>query len=179
MAHLRSIPRPCGWPSRYAGRAWLIRSRIAIGCPRCWRRSLMPPANISPKSTTNPPVARRPGRLLYGDSPAAFPTKGTGGSTPAALAADWLASALDNNAGLWISSPLGSRLEQLSVAWLKELFGLRADWAGVLTTGATMSNFTALAAARQWWGEEHGANIAERGWHGLPVVPVLASGFVD
>jgi glutamate/tyrosine decarboxylase-like PLP-dependent enzyme len=102
----------------------------------------------------------------------------TGGSTPAALAADWLASALDNNAGLWISSPLGSRLEQLSVAWLKELFGLRADWAGVLTTGATMSNFTALAAARQWWGEEHGANIAERGWHGLPVVPVLASGFV-
>ena len=102
----------------------------------------------------------------------------TGGSTPAALAADWLASMLDNNAGLWISAPLGSRLEQLSIAWLKELFDLPADWAGVLTTGATMSNFTALAAARQWWGEEHGVDIATRGMSGLPAVPVFTSGFI-
>lgn len=102
----------------------------------------------------------------------------TGGSTPAALAADWLASALDNNAGLWVSSPLGSRLEQVSIAWLKELFDLPADWAGVLTTGATMSNFTALAAARQWWGEQHGIDIATVGMSGLPAVPVLTSGFI-
>ena len=102
----------------------------------------------------------------------------TGGSTPAALAADWLASALDNNAGLWISSPLGSRLEQLAIAWLKDLFQLPAGWAGVLTSGATMSNFTALAAARQWWGEEHGANIAESGMTGLPATPVFSSGFI-
>ena len=102
----------------------------------------------------------------------------TGGSTPAALAADWLASAIDNNAGVWVSSPLGSRLEQIAIAWLKELFKLPTEWGGVLTTGATMSNFTALAAARQWWGEEHGANIAERGTVGLPIVPVLTSGFV-
>jgi glutamate/tyrosine decarboxylase-like PLP-dependent enzyme len=102
----------------------------------------------------------------------------TGGSTPAALAADWLASTLDNNAGLWVSSPLGSRLEQLSIAWLKDLFQLPAQWAGVLTTGATMSNFTALAAARQWWGQEQGVNIAERGMSGLPAVPLFASGFI-
>jgi len=102
----------------------------------------------------------------------------TGGSTPAALAADWLASTLDNNAGLWVSSPLGSRLEQLTVNWLKALFELPADWAGVLTTGATMSNFTALAAARQWWGEQQGVDIAARGMSGLPVVPVLAGGFI-
>ena len=102
----------------------------------------------------------------------------TGGSTPAALAADWLASTLDNNAGLWVSSPLGSRLEQVAIGWLKELFGLPADWAGVLTTGATMSNFTALAAARQWWGEQHGFDIAARGMSGLPAVPVLTSGFI-
>src|SRR2546428_5542066 len=82
----------------------------------------------------------------------------TGGSTPAALAADWFASALDNNAGLWVSSPLGSRLEQLALEWLKDLFGLPRDWGGVLTTGATMANFTALAAARQWWGQQHGAS---------------------
>src|SRR5438094_5740244 len=102
----------------------------------------------------------------------------TGGSTPAALAADWLASTLDNNAGVWISAPLGSKLEQVAIAWLKDLFGLPTDWGGVLTTGATMSNFTALAAARQWWGQEHGVNIAERGMSGLPAVPVLTSEFI-
>jgi len=102
----------------------------------------------------------------------------TGGSTPAALAADWLTSTLDNNAGLWVSSPLGSKLEQVAIAWLKDLFRLPHSWGGVLTTGATMSNFTALAAARQWWGDEHGTNIAERGMSGLPVVPVLSSDFI-
>ena len=102
----------------------------------------------------------------------------TGGSTPAALAADWLASALDNNAGLWVSSPLGSRLEQLAITWLKDLFRLPADWAGVLTTGATMANFTALGAARQWWGEQHGVDIGRQGMSGLPAVPVLSSGFI-
>src|SRR5437867_11166004 len=102
----------------------------------------------------------------------------TGGSTPAALAADWLASALDNNAGLWISAPLGSKLEQVAIGWLKDLFRLPTDCGGALTTGAKMSNFTALAAARQWWGEEHEVNIAERGMSGLPAVPVLTSGFI-
>ena len=102
----------------------------------------------------------------------------TGGSTPAALAADWLASALDNNAGLWVSSPLASRLEQVSLRWLKQLFRLPPEWAGILTTGATMSNFTALAAARQWWGEEHGHDIAARGMSGLPPIPVFSSGFI-
>src|SRR2546423_12868711 len=102
----------------------------------------------------------------------------TGGSTPAALAADWLTSTLDNNAGLWVSSPLGSKLEQVAIGWLKDLFGLPASWGGVLTTSATMSNFTALAAARQWWGEEHGNNIAERGMSGLPQVAVMSGGFI-
>src|SRR6267378_106590 len=102
----------------------------------------------------------------------------TGGSTPAALAADWLTSTLDNNAALWVSSPLGSKLEQVAIGWLKDLFTLPRSWGGVLTTGATMSNFTALAAARQWWGEEHGTNIAERGMSGLAAVPVMSSGFI-
>src|SRR5919202_2470025 len=47
-----------------------------------------------------------------------------GGSTPAALAADWLASTLDQNAGLWTASPLGSQLERVAVDWLKDLFAL-------------------------------------------------------
>jgi len=102
----------------------------------------------------------------------------TGGSTPAALGADWLASAIDNNAGLWASSPLASRLEELTVAWMLDLLRLPPAWAGVLTTGATMANFTALAAARQWWGERQGVDVARAGLGGLPAVPVLTSGFV-
>jgi glutamate/tyrosine decarboxylase-like PLP-dependent enzyme len=101
-----------------------------------------------------------------------------GGSTPAALAADWFAALVDQNAGAWDSSPLSVQLETLALAWLQDLFGLPAGWSGVLTTGATTANFTALAAARQWWGEQHGVDVAARGFAGLPAVPVLTSGFV-
>ncbi len=102
----------------------------------------------------------------------------TGGSTPAAVAADWFGSALDNNAGMWVSSPLAGQLEKVALAWLKDLFRLPEQWDGVLTTGATMANFTALAAARQWWGEQNGADIAAQGMAGLPAVPLFSSGFI-
>lgn len=98
-----------------------------------------------------------------------------GGGTPAALAADWLASALDQIAFNWVSSPLAMQLEQVSVGWLKELFGLPVEWSGVLTTGATMANFTGLAAARRWWGRQHGVDVEEEGLAGLPPVPVFAT----
>jgi glutamate/tyrosine decarboxylase-like PLP-dependent enzyme len=101
-----------------------------------------------------------------------------GGSTPAALAADWVASLLDQNAGGWDASPLAARLEDVSIRWLLELFDLPSEWSGVLTTGATTANFTGLAAARQWWGEQHGVDVSESGLSGLPQVPVLSSGFI-
>jgi glutamate/tyrosine decarboxylase-like PLP-dependent enzyme len=101
-----------------------------------------------------------------------------GGTTPAALGADWLASAIDQNVGGWDASPLGAHLESVSIAWLKELFGLPADWGGVLTTGATMANFVCLAVARRWWGERHGIDVDERGMAGQPPVPVFGSGYV-
>jgi glutamate/tyrosine decarboxylase-like PLP-dependent enzyme len=101
-----------------------------------------------------------------------------GGCTPGALAADWFASLIDQNAGAWTSSPLAVQLERLSLAWLQELFGLPAAWGGVLTTGATTANFTALAAARQWWGEQHGVDVATQGLTSLPPVPVLTSGYL-
>jgi glutamate/tyrosine decarboxylase-like PLP-dependent enzyme len=101
-----------------------------------------------------------------------------GGGTPAALAADWLTSALDQIAFNWVSSPLAMELEQVAVDWLKQLFGLPAAWSGVLTTGATTANFTGLAAARRWWGLQHGVDVEEQGLSGLPPVPVLTSGHV-
>jgi glutamate/tyrosine decarboxylase-like PLP-dependent enzyme len=103
----------------------------------------------------------------------------TGGVTPAALAADWLTSAIDQNAFSWVNSPLASRLEQLSISWLKDLFGLPPAWGGVLTTGATMANFSALAAARRWWGERYGVDIEEDGLGALPhPITVLAGGYL-
>jgi glutamate/tyrosine decarboxylase-like PLP-dependent enzyme len=102
----------------------------------------------------------------------------TGGVTPAALGADWLASVADQNSGDWGSAPLTSQLEALSIRWLLDLFGLPAAWGGVLTTGATMANFVGLAAARRWWGLQHEVDVDEQGLVGLPAMPVFASGYV-
>src|SRR5260370_2652836 len=102
----------------------------------------------------------------------------TGGGTPAALAADWLASALDQHAYNWVGSPFASRLEQISLAWLKDLFGLPSEWSAVLTTGATASNFVGLAAARRWWGLKHEVDIDADGFAGLPPGPVFAGGYL-
>jgi glutamate/tyrosine decarboxylase-like PLP-dependent enzyme len=102
----------------------------------------------------------------------------TGGTTPAALAADWVASTIDQSPCIWEGSPLGARLETASLAWLRDLFELPSDWGGVLTTGATMANFTALAAARHWWGDRHGVDVVDAGLAGSPAVPVLSSGYI-
>jgi glutamate/tyrosine decarboxylase-like PLP-dependent enzyme len=102
----------------------------------------------------------------------------TGGVTPAAQGADWLASTLDQNAFSAVSSPLAVRLEGVAIAWLLDLFDLPSSWGGVLTTGATTANFTGLAAARRWWAEQHGVDVDDRGFEGLPAVPVFSSGYV-
>lgn len=101
-----------------------------------------------------------------------------GGNTPAAHAADLLAAAYDAITYTWILSPAGVQMEQQALDWLKEMFGLPKSWAGIIVTGATMANFVGLAAARQWWGEQHGADVSETGLAGLPQMPVLTSGFV-
>lgn len=98
-----------------------------------------------------------------------------GGVTPAALGGDWLASALDQNAGMWGASPAAAQTEAVVLRWLKELFGLPSAWAGAVTSGATMSNLVGLAAARQWASEQLGFNAAEDGLAGYPVIPVISS----
>ncbi len=101
-----------------------------------------------------------------------------GGSTPAALGADWIASTLDQNTGAWVSSPLGGHLEWIALEWLRDLFGLPREWGGVLTSGATMANFVALACARRWCGLQREVDVDEVGLAGLPPVHVFGSGYV-
>jgi glutamate/tyrosine decarboxylase-like PLP-dependent enzyme len=94
----------------------------------------------------------------------------TGGTTPASL--------LDQNSFSPVSSPYGDQLEDVAIRWLLELFELPESWGGVLTTGATMANFVGLAGARRWWAEQQGVDIDERGFAGLPAVPVFSSDYV-
>jgi glutamate/tyrosine decarboxylase-like PLP-dependent enzyme len=101
-----------------------------------------------------------------------------GGGTPAALAADWLTSAYDQPAYAWASSPFASRLEQVAIDWLRALFELPPVFGGVLTTGATMANFVALAAARSWWGEQQGVDVDAEGVVGLASPVILSSGYL-
>jgi glutamate/tyrosine decarboxylase-like PLP-dependent enzyme len=72
----------------------------------------------------------------------------TGGALPAALAADWLASAWDQNAFNAVSSPAAAVVEEVACGWLLELLGVPAESGVGLTTGAQMANVTGLAAAR-------------------------------
>jgi glutamate/tyrosine decarboxylase-like PLP-dependent enzyme len=96
-----------------------------------------------------------------------------GGSLPAALAADWLASAWDQNAGLYVAGPAASVVEEVCGAWLSELFGLPENISFGLVTGGQMANFTALAAARHHVLERAGWDVEADGLLGAPRVKVL------
>ena len=81
----------------------------------------------------------------------------TGGSLPSALAANWLATAWDQNAFSRVSSPVGAGIEPIAARWTLDALNLPSEAAVAFVTGATMANFTALAAAR-------GAQLAKLGW---------------
>ena len=96
-----------------------------------------------------------------------------GGSLPSALAADWLTSAWDQNAGLYALSPAASVAEEVAAGWLVDLFGLPAGSSVGFSTGATMASFTALAAGRHRVLERTGWNAEEDGLAGAPPIAVV------
>jgi glutamate/tyrosine decarboxylase-like PLP-dependent enzyme len=96
-----------------------------------------------------------------------------GGGVPAALAADWLTSAWDQNAGLYALSPAASVVEEVAAGWLVELFGLPAGSSVGFVTGATMANFTSIAAARHRVLERVGWNLEEDGLTGAPPIAIV------
>lgn len=99
----------------------------------------------------------------------------TGGTTPAALLGDWLASALDQNA-MGSSDSISPQFEAEALRLFRELIDLPDDYVGSFVTGATMANFVGLSVARQWLGELHGVDIASQGLQALPSAPLVLSG---
>ncbi len=97
-----------------------------------------------------------------------------GGSVPAAVGADWLTSAWDQNAGLFVLSPAAAIAEETVARWLIELFGLPAGTSMGAVTGGQMANTTCLAAARHAVLAHAGWDVEEQGLQGAPRVTVLA-----
>lgn len=98
-----------------------------------------------------------------------------GGSLPAAVAADWLVSAWDQNAGIFALSPLASVVEQIAGSWLKELAGLPPSMTFGFVTGGHMANFTGLAAARHRVLRNAGWDVESNGLFGAPPIDVVVS----
>jgi glutamate/tyrosine decarboxylase-like PLP-dependent enzyme len=96
-----------------------------------------------------------------------------GGTLPAALAANWLAGAWDQNGAMQIMSPVAARLEEIVLQWTIDLLNLPAGSGAGFVTGTTMANFAALAAARTALPSRAGWNVEEDGLFCAPLIDVV------
>jgi glutamate/tyrosine decarboxylase-like PLP-dependent enzyme len=96
-----------------------------------------------------------------------------GGTLPAALAANWLAGAWDQNAAFSSMSPVAARIEEIVLAWFVDLFGLPSTCGAGFVTGTTMANFSALAAARTALLHKLGWDVEENGLFEAPPIRVV------
>jgi glutamate/tyrosine decarboxylase-like PLP-dependent enzyme len=97
-----------------------------------------------------------------------------GGALPAALAADWLTSAWDQNAGLVVGGPAAAVVEEVAGEWLKDLLGLPATASFSFVTGCQMAHVTCLAAARHAVLERVGWDVERHGLAGSPRIRIVA-----
>ena len=97
-----------------------------------------------------------------------------GGALPAAVAADWLTSAWDQNGGGAITAPSLAVVEAVAAGWVRELLGLPADCGVGFVTGCQMAHVTCLAAARHAVLADVGWNVELRGLQGAPALRVVA-----
>ena len=96
-----------------------------------------------------------------------------GGTLPAALAADWLVSAWDQNTGMRFATPATAAAEEAAAAWMLDVLGLPGGSDVGFTTGATMANFVGLAAGRQYVMDRVGWDLAGQGLTGAPRITVF------
>ena len=166
--HRDGLPRRRSRPARSAvrstsrrcGRRWAVRSpTVRRTRSRSSRSSLPRPTRDS---------SRAPGRATSGSSSVAACRRRS--------RADWLTSAWDQNAGLYVISPAAAVAEEVAGDWLVELLGLPAGTSVGFVTGATMANFTALAAARHAVLARSGWDVERQGLQGAPPVTVVTHG---
>lgn len=98
-----------------------------------------------------------------------------GGALPATVAANWIATAWDQNAGLRVAAPVAAHLEDVVLAWLLELLQLPPGCGGAFVTGDQMAIFTCLAAARHAVLKRAGWNVESAGLFGAPSITVVVS----
>jgi len=159
-AYLDSLDeRPVGGPVDLAA------LRAALGGP-------LPDGPSDPLDVVEGLAAAADGGLVASAGPRFFGFV-VGGALPAALGADWLASAWDQNAGLYVMSPAAAVAEEVAAEWLLDLLGLPAGASVGFVTGATMANFTALAAARHGVLARAGWDVERQGLQGAPPVTVI------
>ena len=96
-----------------------------------------------------------------------------GGTLPVTIAADWLTSTWDQNAGLFVLSPANAVAEETAGVWLGELFGLPSGASVGFVTGCQAANFSALAAARHALSQRFGWDVEARGLYGAPEIEVV------
>jgi glutamate/tyrosine decarboxylase-like PLP-dependent enzyme len=140
------------------------------------RRQLLKPFNDDPlpaAQVIDELVADSAGGVI-GSTGARFFAWVVGGAVPASLAADWLTSAWDQNAGIYASGPAAAVTEEASGAWLKDLLNIPAAASFALVTGCQMAHVTCLAAARYAVLKAKGWDVNEHGLSGGPSLRVLS-----
>jgi glutamate/tyrosine decarboxylase-like PLP-dependent enzyme len=110
---------------------------------------------------------------LHGSAGGRFYAWVVGGTLPAALAADWLTSAWDQNAGMYAVSPAAAIVEEVAGAWIKDLLGLPHTASFGLVTGGQMANTTGLAVARHRVLKNAGWDVERQGLCGAPAIRVV------
>jgi glutamate/tyrosine decarboxylase-like PLP-dependent enzyme len=161
QAYLDSLPeRPVGPPVD----ADALRAALAIE---------LTDEGVAPETVIDELVAAATPGIVASAGPRYFGFV-TGGALPAALAADWLTSAWDQNAHMWVGSPAAMVVEDVVEAWVLSLLGLPAEASAGIVTGAQMANVTCLAVARDAMLARAGWDAAADGLIGAPPLTVIA-----
>ncbi len=134
----------------------------------------LPEGGLDPIDVVDALAANAEGGLVGSAGPRFFGFV-IGGGVPAAVAADWLTSAWDQNAGLYVIGPAAAVAEEVAGGWLADLFGLPAGVSVGFTTGATMASFTGIAAGRHALLARSGWDVERQGLFGAPEFPVIVS----
>ena len=161
LAHLETLDH-----SPVAATAGLDTLRSRLG-------KTLPDDGIAPDRVISELVADVQGGIV-GSAGGRFFAGVVGGSLSAALAADWLTAAWDQNAVLYAIGPAAALVEEVAGGWLKEIFGLPSSASFALVTGCQMAHVTCLAAARHALLAKRGWDVAQSGLYDAPPIRILS-----